>query len=101
MASQPEDIFVRPSTSHEAEVCQTEEELIDDLQLQEILLESLRGTSQDTPEQRVEFLSTIKSIKGKLKKLRKQRGKALIFVSSRASIRLLFQWSIVDSTIPS
>ncbi|KAH6648768.1 hypothetical protein BKA67DRAFT_372111 [Truncatella angustata] len=74
MASQPEEVFVRPSTSHEAEIRQKWGDLMEELQLQEIFLESLLDTPEDTPEQRAEFLTAIKSIKGELKKLHKQRG---------------------------
>jgi hypothetical protein len=82
MASQPEDDFVRPSASLEAEVRETEDDLVDNLLLHETLLESLHGTLQDTPEQNAELNSTIKSIKGKLRKLRNRRGKASSSVTS-------------------
>jgi hypothetical protein len=52
----------------------SESDLLDDLELQEILLNSLADTTEDTPERRLEIRGQIREIKTKLKELRSLRA---------------------------
>lgn len=51
----------------------SEEELRDDLHLQEIFLQSLAGTPEDTPQRRAEIEAEILRVKAQLKKLQVAR----------------------------
>lgn len=54
-------------------MAQPDDDLKDDLQMQEILLESLYGTPEDTPQRRAEIKAEIDRVKTELKRLQVAR----------------------------
>lgn len=56
-------------------MAEPDDDLRDDLQLQEILLASLAGTEEDTPQRRAEIKAEIVRVKTELKRLQVARQK--------------------------
>ncbi|KAI1337130.1 SNF2 family N-terminal domain-containing protein [Xylariaceae sp. FL0016] len=58
------------SSSAAAPQLQSEEDIQDELNLQQILLESITGTEQDTPDERAKFKAEIKELRRRLERCR-------------------------------